>query len=526
VLLREPSERLRKLDAFRIDAPLARNGLIRLRVLDDLDTEVTPTRRAMAALMGRHPLDELPEWAQLSAPSPPVATWTEITPGVVARAMGRAESAAAVCIVRGASGSGRSTWARTVAHAFADRVVVVDVPRALAYGESPMDALFDFLEDCAISQVPVILDDADQTSRSAELQQRLADFVDRAPSRAFIILDADTAVFSRLARRVLFDISISAPPAAVRRELWGNVPGAETIAEEIVLGPSQILNARRIAERTAVDPLTAALWQIDQGRELLQSIRNAWKLEDLVVSNEIREELTEIINAIRTRGHVLRDWGLGARSSRGRGISALFDGDSGTGKTMACDVLAAEVQLPLMRVNVATLVDKYIGETEKNLARVFAQARARGGILLFDEADALFGHRVDVGRAQDRYANLETNLLLQLMEDHPGIVFLTTNLRRNMDQAFMRRITFKVYFEIPDGEQREALWRRHIPPGHAEDVDVDALSEKFELSGGAIRNAVIRACYRAAAEGRKLRMNDLVECARLETAASGKVASW
>src|SRR5262249_24494181 len=174
--------------------------------------------------------------------------------------------------------------------------------------------------------------------------------------------------------------------------------------------------------------------------------------------------LRELIVAIRVRGRVDR-----GRSARGQGVSALFDGEPGTGKTLAADVIACEVPLPLMRVNVAALVDKYIGETEKNLTRTFAHARAGGGILVFDEADALFATRTDVGRAQDRYANLETNLLLQLLEEHPGIVILTTNLRGNLDPAFLRRITFKVHFALPEPPLRERLWRRHLGAGHAVD---------------------------------------------------------
>ncbi len=214
-------------------------------------------------------------------------------------------------------------------------------------------------------------------------------------------------------------------------------------------------------------------------------------------------------------------------SKRGRGISALFDGDSGTGKTMACDVVATEVKLPLMRVNVAALVDKYIGETEKNLTRVFAQARARGGILLFDEADALFATRTAVGRAADRYANLETNLLLQLVEEHPGIVLLTTNLKGNLDQAFLRRLTYKVSFDVPDALLREQLWRRHLPADHAvAELGIARLASVFELSGGGIRNAVVRACYRAVGARRPVELDDVADCAQLETAAMGKVASW
>ena len=270
-----------------------------------------------------------------------------------------------------------------------------------------------------------------------------------------------------------------------------------------------------------VEPLAATLSQIDGG-DLLHTQEERPGLDDLVASDDVIAELRELITAIRVRGEMAK-----GRSKRGRGISALFDGDSGTGKTMACDVIAAEVKLPLTRVNVAALVDKYIGETEKNLTRVFAQARARGGILLFDEADALFATRTAVGRAADRYANLETNLLLQLLEEHPGIVLLTTNLKGNLDQAFLRRLTFKVSFAVPDARSRDKLWRLHLPSDHAVDAGgLARLATTFELSGGGIKNAVVRACYRAVGANRPVGLGDLADCAQLETAAMGKVAAW
>jgi SpoVK/Ycf46/Vps4 family AAA+-type ATPase len=337
------------------------------------------------------------------------------------------------------------------------------------------------------------------------------------------VVHAAAGVDARVARRALHQASIAAPPAAVRRTLWGadgERPGLDVVAAELVLTPGQSANARRLMAG-GDEPLTATMAQVEGGG-LLTSQADRPGLDDLVAGDDVLAALREIITAIRVRGRLAR-----GKSSRGLGISALFDGASGTGKTLACDVIAAEVQLPLMRVNVATLVDKYIGETEKNLTRVFAQARGRGGILLFDEADALFATRTEVGRAADRYANLETNLLLQLLEEHPGIVLLTTNLRGNLDQAFLRRLTYKVGFDTPDPRLRERIWRRHLPADHAlADTAIARLARVFELSGGSIKNVVMRARYRAAGANRAVDIEDVSDCAQLETAAMGKVAAW
>src|SRR5262249_54893720 len=160
---------------------------------------------------------------------------------------------------------------------------------------------------------------------------------------------------------------------------------------------------------------------------------------------------------------VARSWIGAGQIARGRGISALFDGPPGTGKSLAAEVVAAEAALPLLRVNVATLVDKYIGETEKNLARVFREVRSAGAVLCFDEADALFATRTSVRGANDRYANLEVNVLLDLMEEHTGVVILTTNLKKNIDEAFRRRIGYAIEFTTPDAALRERIWRRLLP---------------------------------------------------------------
>jgi AAA+ superfamily predicted ATPase len=529
VLIPDPAERLHAREMLGRDKALVRAGLIRHQVVDALDVELIATRRAVAGMLGLHPLDELPPWATRSTLGPLHTWWTDPMPIDAARAMTTRLPPGALCVVRGAAGSGRTTWARTAAHGISPAVLVIDTPHALAGGYDSVDDLLEVLEDAALAGVPVVLDDAGGQVTAGLTASRLAAFLEAAAISLFLVVDDGTTLDARLARRALLRVTVPPPPPEVRRTLWGTVAGADVglLAEEVTLSPAQIGNARILIERGGVDPVDASIAQVEGGRGLLQPIRNRLRLDGLIVPEEVREELREIILAIRNHGRVQRDWGLAARSSRGQGISALFDGDSGTGKTMACDVIASEVQLPLMRVNVATLVDKYIGETEKNLTRAFAQARALGGILLFDEADALFSSRVDVSRAQDRYANLETNLLLQLMEDHPGLVFLTTNLRRNIDQAFVRRITYNVYFDTPDAVLREQIWRLHLPEGFHEDgLDLKTLATAFELRGGAIKNALIRACYRAAGEGRKIGMTDLVECARLETAAMGKVATW
>ncbi|WP_455872271.1 ATP-binding protein [Serratia proteamaculans] len=223
--------------------------------------------------------------------------------------------------------------------------------------------------------------------------------------------------------------------------------------------------------------------------------------DDLVTSAELKEQLTEILIAARYRETVLEQ-GFAAKIGYGTGISALFSGDSGTGKTMAAEVIAGQLEVDLIKVDLSTVVNKYIGETEKNLSRIFDLAEADAGVLFFDEADALFGKRSAVKDSKDRNANIEVAYLLQRLENHPGLVILSTNNRNHLDDAFSRRFTFITRFDFPDASLREQMWRRIWPEAVAlsPDVDFAALAEGAQLTGANIRNIALLAAWLAAEE--------------------------
>ncbi len=247
--------------------------------------------------------------------------------------------------------------------------------------------------------------------------------------------------------------------------------------------------------------------------------------EDLVVSESSLSQLTELVARVENRRRVLDDWGLRRGGGRGEGISALFAGESGTGKTFAAEVVAGALGLDLYVIDLSTVVDKYIGETEKNLERVFSQAEGVNGVLFFDEADALFGKRSEVSDAKDRYANVEVAYLLQRMEQFDGLAILATNLRGNIDSAFTRRLSSIIDFEEPEAEQRLILWGKMIGRVPlADDVDLDDLAERFDLAGGSIRNAVVTAAYRSASEGRsKVGTDDLIAGIAAEYRKQGRL---
>jgi hypothetical protein len=249
---------------------------------------------------------------------------------------------------------------------------------------------------------------------------------------------------------------------------------------------------------------------------LAQRIHPVATWSDLVLPEPQMRILREIAVHVRQRMKVYETWGFAAKNSRGLGITALFAGPSGTGKTMAAEVLANELQLDLNRIDLSQVVNKYIGETEKNLRRVFDAAEEGGAILLFDEADALFGRRSEVKDSHDRYANIEVSYLLQRMESYRGLAVLTTNMKSALDTAFLRRIRFVVQFPFPDAAQRAEIWRRIFPADTPrEGLDVERLA-RLAVTGGNIRNIALNAAFLAADAGEPVRMGHLLRAARTE----------
>jgi AAA+ superfamily predicted ATPase len=248
---------------------------------------------------------------------------------------------------------------------------------------------------------------------------------------------------------------------------------------------------------------------------------------DIVLPPDRMEQLREICNHVRFRARVYGEWGFDRKLSLGKGLNALFAGPSGTGKTMAAEIMAGELGLDLYKIDLSTVVSKYVGETEKNLARIFAEAETSNAILFFDEADALFGKRSEVKDAHDRYANIEISYLLQRMEAYEGVTILATNLRKNMDDAFVRRMHFIVEFPLPNEQDRRRIWNQIWPDDTplAPALDLDLMARRFELAGGNIRNIVLAAAFLAADDGQKVDMPHLIHATRREYQKMGKVVT-
>ena len=372
---------------------------------------------------------------------------------------------------------------------------------------------------------------------------------ERAAVRAFGDLAATVVLIGRSpfdplwSRRVPVVLDAPTPEGGARLAAWTDELGATSIAEEMStalaafqLSPEQVARTAEAARLVAavrgteigVSEIRAgALGQNAAGLErLARRIEPDVGFDDLVLPPMPVRMLRELVTRVRQRDLVLGEWRMRPGGGRGRGVTALFAGESGTGKTMSAEVVAGELGLELYTINLATVVDKYVGETEKNLERIFSEVDGVNGVLLFDEADALFGKRSEVRDAHDRYANIEVAYLLQRIESFDGLAILSTNLRANVDEAFTRRLDSVIDFPFPSETHRRILWDQCLGASIplAGDVDLDFVARSFELSGGNIRSIALTAGYLAAERRDEIDMADLIRAVHREYRKLGRLS--
>jgi AAA+ superfamily predicted ATPase len=346
--------------------------------------------------------------------------------------------------------------------------------------------------------------------------------------------------------RELLRLEFGIPAYAQRQALWRHfvdvddedgvtLEGLDALAGQFLLTTDQIRDAVATARDIAAqrgNPLEDAdLFLAARSHSnpnlagLARKITPRYKWEDIILPPDQIEQLKEIVSTVRGRPMVLETWGVGVKLAASAGITILFAGPPGTGKTMAAEVIARELGLDLYKVDLSTIISKYIGETEKNLERIFAEAQSSNAILFFDEADAIFGKRSEVKDAHDRYANIEVSYLLQRMEAYDGVTILATNLRANLDEAFTRRLQFAVDFPFPDEMHRLRIWETLFPAEvpRAKNLDLGVMARRFKLAGGNIRNIIVSSAYLAAADGGQVSMNHLLHSTRRELQKMGRL---
>ncbi|MEU6044313.1 ATP-binding protein [Streptomyces griseus] len=547
VALSDPAARAR----LAAGAPLRAGGLLLAEDLNRpfLSRALRVPDRVAAHLLGDDTPD--PRLAELLAP------WQAV-PGVgdPAPLAGVLAEGGALAYLSEDQGGAGTALAASALRAAGRRVLGLDLAR-LAEDPSPAEAVRALVREARLTGAGLVCAPLDAVARERPGLLRLL---------------TATPVPTVLVGRAPWDASWSAAPPlllhaprvepSARGALWreayeqvagfgaghtsGLTAGASTpplppaiapdhLLAPFLLTPEQITGAARSAAqaaRLAGGELTAdhvrrgARAQNAAGLDrLARRIEPTVTWDDLVLPPDTHTQLRELTARARHRDRVLGEWGMRPGGGRGRGVSALFAGDSGTGKTMSAEVIAADLGLDLYTVDLATVIDKYVGETEKNLERIFTEAAGVNGVLLFDEADAIFGKRSDVKDAHDRYANVESAYLLQRMESFDGLAILATNLRANLDDAFTRRLDLVIDFPVPDPEQRLLLWDRCLGPTlpRGTDLDLPFCAENFELAGGNIRSIAVTSAYLAADTGGAVTMETVIHAIQREYQKLGRL---
>jgi ATP-dependent 26S proteasome regulatory subunit len=532
-------------------APLRRHGVVMLPAPGDGAVTMRAVRladRVVAFLRGHDTVDELVHgFARVGVMVPQLASIV-MNPEVVTRIRRalQAEAGPPRVLLAGPEGAGRALVVEALLGETGRPSIKIDLGAIVADGRIT-ERLGAALREAALRDAAAILDGGSVIDR--EVPRALAQTIaDAAADLAVPIIFTLSSHPGWLVQAVSSLIELDVPPPTFRErlELWGRalppplttVEDLEIVASRYAFTGSTIVHAaHRSAQMARLrDPDSPRVTLDDLGDAarltfshrlgaMAQRIPTGFKWEDLVLPQETLDSVREVVRFARYRPFLLEDWGFAAKLPYGRGVSAILAGPPGTGKTMVAQLLAKELGYDLYRIDLSQVVNKYIGETEKNLAKIFDEAETSHAVLFFDEADSLFAKRTDVKSSNDRYANLEVNYLLQRMETFDGVTLLATNLEQGLDDAFKRRVRFSIQFELPEEDERRRLWRSMFPSQVplAPDIDWSMMARQFVMAGGYIKKAALRAALIAAESQRAITTADLLEAARLEYREMGRI---
>jgi len=450
----------------------------------------------------------------------------------------------------GRTGSGKKLQVQHFCRRFEQKLLLVDMKRLIWANEPLKDALEPVLFEAVLHQAVVCFDQVECLLDEAGNDEKLVALLDvfrLFRGIVFLLSEVQWKPRERFREYVYISIPLELPRENERKDLWEHFARAHdfagktdwaVVSNKFNFTPGQIENAVITAknlsswdkdspgELTTENLYTACYGQVHHHLERKATpIKAKYGWEDLILPPEQKQQLQNACNQVKYRNTVYGDWGFHNKLAYGKGLSILFSGPPGTGKTMGAQVLARELMLEIYKIDLSQVISKYIGETEKNLKEIFDEAKYSNAILFFDETDALFGKRSEVKDAHDKYANIEVAFLLQKMEEYDGITVLATNYMKNIDEAFLRRIQFIIYFPFPDVQHREKLWRGIFPQETplATDIDYRYLAKKFEVTGGNIKNMAVYAAFLAAEREHPVGMAEIITAARFEMKKTGKV---
>lgn len=536
---------------FSLKAPLIANSLLLAEVHgqgegDFLSVGLEVPRRVIGELLGQsHVAEELVAFSRLRTPCTPLdhVVLPQETKELVLSLVRNHDAflerrerwgiddvitygKALVMLFAGPPGTGKTMLANAVATTVGKRLFCVDAAKLLQTGRSIEANLEAIFREVKLLDAVLFFDECEQIfldrRRGNEIMPMLLDRLEQYDGVTILATNMENTLDEALARRIVARIGFTAPTCSARAEIWRkHLPSSlpldsdvdiERLADRYEMTGGYIKNAVLTAVLRSVSRQAESVSMADlehgaklqiriTNDELLRVERPEVRLHDVVVPQEVRQRIERFVAAARARTTVLTEWGFGKSLGTQNGLTALLSGPPGTGKSMASEAIACELERPLMRCQLSSIISKWVGETSKNLDSLFQTAREHGAVIVFDEAEALFSRRTMVRTSNDRFANAETGALLTQIERHPGVVILTTNLPEAIDQAFERRIHLRVAFPFPDAAARARIWRKMLPADAPldEDVDVTKLARRFELSGGLIRNAVLASALEAAA---------------------------
>jgi AAA+ superfamily predicted ATPase len=539
----------RTLRALEGDQPLRRHRVIVLAGDGPfVMRQVRLADRVVAHLLGHAVLDDA--IASFCRVAPPVSRADVVLDADLLDRLARALAGPAPrVLLYGPDGTGKAMAVEAIAADHGRPALRADLEAVLGERDRLADRIAACGREAALRGAVLIAElgpDVDTAKVARPLAERLGELLDGLPVPLVVCA---TSRPSWLLPHVpsMIELEVPAPSYRQRIELWRRAlpAGAVDADVELVAGRyaftgAAITRAARRARSSAQlrdgDHAATTLDDLGEAARLMfshhlgdvaQRIPAGFTWDDLVLPPDTHEQIREVVRFARQRPFLLEEWGFARKLPYGRGVSAILSGPPGTGKTMVAQLLARELGYDLFRIDLSQVVNKYIGETEKNLARIFREAENSHAVLFFDEADALFAKRTEVRSSNDRYANLEVNFLLQRMETYDGVTLLATNLEQGLDEAFKRRVRFSIQFELPDAAERERLWRSMFPPQAplAPDIDWGKLAATFEMAGGYIKKAVLRAALAAAdAQPRRpVSGADLFAAARSEYREMGRI---